>query len=159
MSIETTNEDRVEWAAESLERYAEMTRYNDNDREWDEIVRDLLGDLMHFCDAKQIDFSAELTLATGNYEEEKAEEAEREARLVAEANAKTTPVVWTPAMAGTVFRTLLPGAVIEVRQFEKERWAYEVIFVEAGTTMWGTTKNGMESAKAKALAAYKQGGD
>ena len=77
----TTNQDRAKWARVALEQYLAETRHNPADiknPDWDEVVRDLLGDLMHFCAAQKIDFAQELTWAEGNFNNERDEENDEE---------------------------------------------------------------------------------
>ena len=71
-----TNTGRAQNASEALAAYADATRANPNDREWDEIMRDLLGDLMHFASRRGIDFEQELEWARGNYSDEREEQDE-----------------------------------------------------------------------------------
>lgn len=74
--LNPTNEDRARWAAAALEAYAEQTRNNPADRDKAELLRDLLGDLMHYADEQGLDFTQELTWAEGNYEDERDEETD-----------------------------------------------------------------------------------
>lgn len=71
-----TNTDRAQNASEALAAYADATRANPNDREWDEILRDLLGDLMHYASQRGIDFEQELEWARGNHSDECEEESD-----------------------------------------------------------------------------------
>lgn len=74
--LNVTNEDRANRAAAALSTYAEQTRNDPNDFDKAELLRDLLGDLMHYADEHGLDFAQELTWAEGNYEDERDEETE-----------------------------------------------------------------------------------
>ena len=53
--MEVTNDDRADWAAETCDRFQEITRTDD-----DSVLCDLLCDLMHLADRQGIDFDGEL---------------------------------------------------------------------------------------------------
>ena len=61
----TTNEDRANRAASTLDYYTQFAPL---------VVSDLLADLMHYCDQYAIDFYRELQDAQWNYREEVKEE-------------------------------------------------------------------------------------
>lgn len=66
-------------ASTALEAYATTKSPHEYEGEAWLAVRDLLSDLMHYCDAKGFDFDNQLSFATDNYGAEKDEE-ERHAR-------------------------------------------------------------------------------
>jgi hypothetical protein len=65
---EPTNEDRANRIASCIECYAN-TKGEVVDTDTD--VRDMLTDIMHYCDIQGIVFDAELSIATDNYSFEK----------------------------------------------------------------------------------------
>ncbi len=62
---EPTNEDRVD----RIDAIREF--YKDSSDDDEALVRDILTDLMHFCDDEGMDFNARLEMARMHYEEEK----------------------------------------------------------------------------------------
>ena len=64
---EPTNNERATRIDAVLEAYARIPDEAD--------LRDLLADIMHYCDREKIDFDAELSQATDNYAFEKEEPA------------------------------------------------------------------------------------
>lgn len=76
--MNATNTDRAEWAKSALDVFAGETGL-DADVEADgyyTAVKDLLGDLMHFCNQNEIDFDAALAGAETHFTAELAEEIE-----------------------------------------------------------------------------------
>ncbi len=75
---DVTNADRANWAYHSMMHFAEQTGLvaSGDSEDLDLVVRDFLCDLMHLCDAQKLDLAELLLEAEGNYEDEKAEEAE-----------------------------------------------------------------------------------
>lgn len=67
---EPTNIDRAGWAETALKAFEKVTGSDAKE----EGVRDLLADMMHYCDVNDIDFANELRVATDNYDEEITEE-------------------------------------------------------------------------------------
>lgn len=63
------NDDRVDWAAQGLREFQSATGTDDED-----MVADFLDDLLHYCDAKGLNFENELQRARGMYAEETVDE-------------------------------------------------------------------------------------
>ena len=57
------NDDRAEWAASALRQFQCVTG-----TDYEDALRDLLGDLMHWCDRNDFDFELALNRARGHYE-------------------------------------------------------------------------------------------
>jgi hypothetical protein len=72
---ETTNKDRAEWGGMALLEYAIAKGSNGGLYDPPEtVLTDLLCDLMHYAELKEIDFAACLERARMHYDAEKAEE-------------------------------------------------------------------------------------
>jgi len=67
---EEMNDDRAEWAAMALEAFQHATGTEEEDA-----LRDLLCDLMHWCDRNNCDFNAALSRAQMHYETETTPES------------------------------------------------------------------------------------
>jgi hypothetical protein len=67
------NDERAEWAAESIRTFARVTCMDTANEDDDTILGDLLCDLMHWCDREGIDFDAVLGAARENYGAETAD--------------------------------------------------------------------------------------
>ncbi len=66
-----TNRDRSFWAKCALDSFAKLTNSTAELRaETREVLTDLLADLMHYCDARQVDFASALERARRHYVEE-----------------------------------------------------------------------------------------
>ena len=66
-----TNRDRSFWAKCALDSFAMLTNSTAELRaETREVLTDLLADLMHYCDAQQVDFASTLERARRHYVEE-----------------------------------------------------------------------------------------
>ena len=70
--MEPTNSERISRIDGTLREYVAQrdSSYRDGDYDEDD-VRDILADLMHWCQANDIDFDNALSFATDNYSEEK----------------------------------------------------------------------------------------
>lgn len=66
-----TNTDRAMWAQAAVTTFAEITRMDSAGEDDETIMADLLADLMHLAESKDIDWAATLERATGHYEYEK----------------------------------------------------------------------------------------
>jgi hypothetical protein len=71
---ELTNDDRADKAMQAVGAYRNVTRFDPNDFDMQEVVQDLLGDLQHLADREGIDFAQALRMGTTTHEEEKQEE-------------------------------------------------------------------------------------
>jgi hypothetical protein len=69
---ENMNDDRAAWAGAALREFQRQTGTDDENA-----VNDLLGDLMHWCDRKGVDFDDELTHARWHYDAETTPEVDR----------------------------------------------------------------------------------
>ena len=62
------NRKRAEWASRALKEYAlNVSSLNDFELEPETTVSDLLADIRHFCDSKEIDFDDALAQAKRHY--------------------------------------------------------------------------------------------
>ena len=68
--IEPTNQERADRIDSVMQAYCLGLEGCDWDGDEDD-VRDLLADMMHFCQRMEIDFEANLVVARNNYEAEK----------------------------------------------------------------------------------------
>lgn len=66
---EGMNEKRSSWAQDALDRFMRVTG---TDRE--DVLTDLLGDLLHWCDRNGVDFDNELRKGRSHYEAETMKE-------------------------------------------------------------------------------------
>lgn len=69
-----SNDDRAEWAEESLAVFRNRTSA---DLDEGQDISDLLADIMHACDRRGEDFSKLLNWAWGNYREETSGEGKQ----------------------------------------------------------------------------------
>jgi hypothetical protein len=60
------NDSRAAWAGNAIQQFALTTGSNDED-----VLSDLLAELMHWCDCRQVPFDRELARAREHYEAEK----------------------------------------------------------------------------------------
>ena len=70
---EPSNEDRAEWAMQSVETYAAATGLSIEDDGLDTAAGDLVASLMHLCNWQGVDFGQVLATATMHFEAEKNE--------------------------------------------------------------------------------------
>jgi len=71
MCIEPSNNDRAAWAMAAVRFFAEQTGMDMAGEDLPTILGDLFADLMHLCQANQIDFKAVLSAANIHFSEEK----------------------------------------------------------------------------------------
>lgn len=69
-----SNADRADRAQFALEWYADRAGADPNDEGFDTLARDLLADLMHFCEREGIDFEGNLEIARMHFDVELEEE-------------------------------------------------------------------------------------
>ena len=69
--VSPTNLDRAVWADRAIRTFRQVTGCDHEDS-----LGDLLGDLMHWSDARNFDFEFALARARGHYEAEIADAAE-----------------------------------------------------------------------------------
>jgi hypothetical protein len=74
MFREVTNDDRAAWAQAAVDTFMRETGTDAEDA-----IPDLLGDLMHLCDMRGLDFNALLNRGAGHYQAEVEIEAKADA--------------------------------------------------------------------------------
>ena len=73
---EPTNADRAEWAEKAIKVFAvEVGEDSDLEADPETVLSDLIGDLMHYCDIRKVDWYEALRRGT-NYHSEEVEEEE-----------------------------------------------------------------------------------
>jgi hypothetical protein len=72
-NFQPSNLQRAAWAEQGLQAFADQVHMSLND-ELEDIVADFLSDLMHFCDARNLDFNALLLRAADYYDSEVKED-------------------------------------------------------------------------------------
>lgn len=74
MFREATNDDRAAWAQAAVDTFMRETGTDSEDA-----ISDLLGNLMHLCNQRGADFTAELNRGAGHYQSEIEIEAKQDA--------------------------------------------------------------------------------